>query len=439
MNAERALVGAALLDQQVFHEAALQYSHFSDPTLQVAWKALGKVIEQGVEIDPITVSNACNGKITPSYLSGLVVETGIPNVQHWAEIVRNDFIQRGVSLLSSSFQKWSADGMSGPDMLAKVRAQMEILENTNERTLPTLSLLATNECERIRNASRSELQGLPSGIGVERVVPGGFTRGHVTMLFGESGNFKTTVKNNAVRGIATAGFKVLDCSFEDANELTAYRFIAGATGLNYGRIAAGDLTDAERATLKLEERHLTAGKNIILAGEIIPNIDEVIRTARYYKQTSDLAAVVIDYVQLLEGRNPRQTQKELLDEIMRKAQLAAKRDNMAYIMVSQVKQDVDQRPDHTPRITDMLGSSAMRTAAKLAIGVYRPALYDKVPKKGSPYTNLFSNHPQGEEVYTNMLELHFLKNVLGQPKTVIHCLVNPGTGHMEPFDMLAWK
>ena len=438
LNAERSLVGAALLDQKVFHEAALQYSQFSDPVCQVVWKALGRTIDANTEVDPITVSDATKGKVSPSQLSALTLDIGIVNTQHWADIVRDGFVQRGVAQLSSNFQKWSADGVSGPDMLSRVQAQIEVLENANSRTLPTLAELSREECERIRSTPLDELQGLPTGLGIERVVPGGIPRGKVTTVFGESGNFKTTVKNNIVLGIARAGYKLLDVSLEDANELTAHRFIAGCTGLNYGKIAAGDLTEGDRSKLKLEERHTKAAENVILAGEILPNIDEIIRTARFYAQKHKLAAVVIDYVQLLESRNPRQTQKELLDEVMRKSQLAAKRDNVAYIIVSQVKQDVDQRVDHRPRITDMIGSSAMRTASKLAIGVYRPGLYHKTPPKGSGYEYLFANHPQGPELYENMLELHFLKNVLGEPKVVVHCNVNPGTGHMEPFDMRPW-
>ena len=439
MNAEQSLVGAAIRDPKVFHEAALQYSHFSDPICQVAWKALGKCIEANIEVDEITVSDATNGKLSASQLSALTTSTGIVNTAHWADIVRDGFVQRGVSLLSSNFQKWSTDGMSGPEMLTRVQAQIEVLENSNARTLPTLASLSISECSRIRSTPHERLRGLPTGLGIGRVAPGGISRGNVTTLFGETGNYKTTTKNNILLGIARSGFKVLDVSLEDANELTAHRFIAGCTGLNYGKIAAGDLSASDKAKLELQERHTKAAENVILAGEILPNIDEIIRTARYYAQKHELAAVCIDYVQLLESRNPRQTERELLNEIMRKCQLAAKRDNIAYIIVSQVKQDVDQRTDHRPRITDMIGSSAMRTASKLSIGVYRPSLYHTTPPKGSGYEYLFSNHPRGEEIYENMLELHFLKNVLGAPKVVVHCNVNPGTGHMEPFDMLAWK
>ena len=439
IEAERALIGAAIIDCKTYHEAALPYSTFLNAQCQVAWKAIGSLVERGAEVDAITVAAATSDKLSPVELSKMAVDAGSPNTLYYAKLVRDGYVQRGVAQLSIEFPKWLSDGMTGPEMLTKVRTRIEALENANERTLPTLAKIASSECERISNCTSEQLRGLPTGLGIERVVPGGIPRGKVTTLFGESGNFKTTVKNNVVLGMATAGFRVLDVSLEDADDLTAHRFIAGCTGLNYGRIAAGALTTDERKLLKLPENALTAAENVILAGEILPNIDEIIRTARFYRYSTGLDAVVIDYVQLLEGRNPRQTQKELLDEIMRKSQLAAKRDNIAYIIVSQVKQDVDQRTDHSPRITDMIGSSAMRTASKLSIGVYRPGLYYEVPPKGSGYEKLYHNHPEGERVYSEILELHFLKNVLGEPRIVVHCRVHPGTGHMEPFDMREWK
>jgi len=439
LQAERSLVAAAILDPKVFSEAALQYSQFFDARCQVAWKSIGGLVAEGSSLDEISVADNCSNAVSVTELSGYTTALGVVNTTYWVGLVREGHIQRGIEGIASDFNSMRDKGISGADMLTKVRSRLLDLENATERKLPTLGDLAVSECERIRATPLLELRGLPTGLGLERVVPGGIPRGKVTTLFGESGNFKTTVKNNIVLGMARAGFKVLDVSLEDADELTAHRFIASCTNLNYGKIAAQDLTEADRAKLVLPENAYLAAQNVILAGEILPNIDEVIRTARYYKYKCDLAAVVIDYVQLLESRNPRQTEKERLDEIMRKCQLAAKRDNIAYIIVSQVKQDVDQRADHRPRITDMIGSSAMRTASKLSIGVFRPALYADVPAKNSNYTNLFNNHPQGQDVYANLLELHFLKNVLGQPRVVVHCLVRPETGHITPFDMRPYR
>ena len=431
--AEENLVAATLVDNACFDEAALKYMQFYDARMQVTWKAIGKLIQAGRTADEISAADEAG--VNPTELTRLTTQLGSRiDIVGWAEIIRNAHTERSVATIASDYAKWSQAGMSGADMLDKVRAKLEELEASHERKFETLAAVAASECKIIRETPPDELRGLPTGLGIERVVPGGIPRGKVTTLFSESGNFKTTTKNNIVLAIASAGYSVLDVSLEDADELTAHRFIAGCTGINYGRISAYDLTETERNQLVLPARAIKAAENVILAGEIPPNIDEIIRTARYYKSRCDLAAVVIDYVQLLESRNYRLSEREVLNDIMRKCQLAAKRDNMAYIVVSQVKQDVDTRTNHEPRITDMLGSSAMRTASKLAIGLYKPSLYHKVPQNDA-YRKLVANHPDGQKVYESILELHFLKNVLGEPKTVIHCSVHPGTGNITPFSM----
>ncbi len=437
-NAEERLLGAALLDEKVYHEAALQYSQFADPIVQVAWKGISQCIKAEVTPDPITVSDMLGGKLSPAQLSKYTLSSGALNVQHWAGIVRNNHVKRSVQLIASSYSEWESSGLDGAAMVQKIHGQLERLESSNGILLPTLADVSDSEIERIHSSTHERVQGLPSGLGLERAVPGGISRGWVTSVSAESGNFKTTIKNNLVRGIASAGHRVLDCSFEDQDELTAARHLAGECGINYGKIASHALTGAERDRIRLTDEGRRIAENIIMGGSVLPNADEIIRTARFYKHKGGLSAVTVDYVQLLESRNGRLSPKEVLDEAMRKFQLAAKRDNLAYIILSQVKQDVNSRTDKRPQITDMLGSSAMRTASKLMIGSYKPSYYDKTPAKNSGYENLYNNHPNGHEVYENMLELHLLKNVLGRPRVIVHCVVNPGLGRIEPFDMGPW-
>lgn len=429
MEVEKCLVHAAITDNKVYHEVGLPYKYFTDVPAAAAWKALGELIESGVDrVDEFAIQEHTRGACDLATVSGWSLLYSVANVAYWKEQIRESYIKRKITDLAAKVHSWGE--ITSEEQIGRLHGELEKIELESVPELPTLAQLASAESERLGAGTSSKLQGLPSGIGIERVVPGGIPRGKVTTIFGESGNFKTTVKNNVVHGMATAGFRVLDVSLEDANELTAHRAIARATGVNYGRVSAGSLSPAEISKVRAFTAD-TASENIILAGDILPNIDEVIRIAR----SQQVDAVVIDYVQLLESRNPRLSQKEVLDTIMRRCQLAAKRDNMAYIVVSQVKQDVDARSDHTPKISDMIGSSAMRTASKLSLGVYRPGLYYKTPQKNSAYANLVANHPDGERIYPNVLEIHYLKNVLGEPRVVTHCLVNPGTGTIEPFDM----
>lgn len=299
--------------------------------------------------------------------------------------------------------------------------------------LPTLEVVIRDELVALRSPIPV---GLPSGVGLEKVVPGGIPLDRVTTIFGESGSFKSTVKNAIVHAIASAGHVVVDCSFEDSNALTAARWISRDTGIPYGELAA-----RQRRLVDPQLPSAAAAGRVIAAGDMAPTMDEVVRVARQYKRIAGAKAVVVDYIQLLEGQN----QKEMLDDVMRRAQILAKREQMAVILVSQVKQDIGtnyERREKRPVIHDCLGSSAIRTATKLGIGVFRPFNYCKAPVDDEGpyglYTRMRENWPEGMEqfdaIYPEFLELIIAKSVAGVCPATVYCRVNPKTGVVTPFD-----
>ena len=139
LQAERSLVGAAILDPAVFAEAALQYSHFSDAYCQVAWKALGNLVKRDSSIDEIAVADESGNKVTAAQCMQFTMGLGVVNTQYWTGLVRDGFMQRSVKEISSDFAKWSNSSMTGEEMLSKVKEKVELLESANARTLPTLA------------------------------------------------------------------------------------------------------------------------------------------------------------------------------------------------------------------------------------------------------------------------------------------------------------
>jgi replicative DNA helicase len=174
-----------------------------------------------------------------------------------------------------------------------------------------------------------------------------------------------------------------------------------------------------------------------------PTMDEVIRVARQYKRMAGAKAVVVDYIQLLEGPS----QKEALDDAMRRAQILAKRENLALIFVSQVKQDIGthyDRKDKRATMYDTIGSSSIRTATKLGVSVFRPFNHCKAPLDTTGqygvYATLRENWPGGvfefdEEVYPSLLELIVAKQVAGVSPATVYARVDLKTGVVVPFDV----
>lgn len=423
MTPEECLVGAVFLDPKVYTEAGLLPEQFMNPKLAAAWRTIADMVTAGEIPDPITVAERTRG-IDASYLSQFVLKTPKHGHENWATSIRNAWTTRELSVLTSDLPSDPAEALR----IAEQR--LSAITQSSGRSLPSLDHCLSDTLENVKNPRA--VTGLPTGLAIENVVPAGLPLGRVTAIFGESGNYKSTVSNNLAWNVAASGASVLYVSLEDSDELVTQRFLARYTGVPYGLLSAPNLlstTDRSRA-LQVSSDVKDIAKRVIMGGELPPNIEEIVRMARYHKYHDGVQAVFIDYVQLLDGG----TDHEGLARICRAAQLAAKRDNLAYVLVSQVKQDVDMRDDHRPRITDMLGGSSLRTASKLSIGVYRPAKYEFEPKKRSPYYDLYHNNPDGPELWKGMLELHLKKNVVGEDDVVVLCTVDPPTGMITPFD-----
>lgn len=292
--------------------------------------------------------------------------------------------------------------------------------------LYSLASVTAEELERIR---RGDVQpsGLPSGMGLEGLVPGGIPRKKVTALFSGEGSFKTTVAAQMTYAMSSAGHNVLNITLEDSAQLVAHRYLARKTGIGYGRIHGGVLTPEETAIVLAAQATPDSGR-VWIVDDLEPRWDRVVAAVN---AVSNLDCVIIDYLQMF-GRDPG-----VLDGVVYGAQALAKEKNIAIILISQIiKPDKDEDP--RPTTASMFGSSAIRFGVKLAVGLFRPWTHCKAPTspKGpyGPYCRFVSANPDNIAVYPNIIEVHVTKNILG-PSGALWCRVTPETGVVEPFDL----
>lgn len=300
----------------------------------------------------------------------------------------------------------------------------------------TLAEVSDSELARLRLDCRPT--GLPSGIGIERRVPGGIPCDKVTTLFAESGSFKTTVLGNMLLAMARAGHRVLSVTLEDSKELAAHRFLAGQSGLAYGEISGGTLDAADVGRLAVSDDARAVASRIWVVDDIEPRIEVVLELALKAKQSSaGLGCLAIDYLQLLEGPG---LEKDVLARAVKSCARFAGQHKVAVVLVSQQRQESERdRADPRPLIGDMFGSSAMRMGSKLVLALFRPWNYCRVPGKSpkwaTEYGHFIAANPDHLALYPRFLEVHCLKNVLGDTRPVL-LLVNPATGTVEPGDAI---
>jgi replicative DNA helicase len=446
-DAEQHLVAAMLLFPGAsLHIGRLSPDEFYNPRHKVAFEAILALQERNEPVDLMTVSAEIHrrGMLEPvGGLAGLagyltIAPTG-DNAGYYAGIVRERSFVRRLGVATDSTTSRLRTGADWRGELSTLKSVIDSLEDDSHEPPPTLAEVVTQELASIQSNEPAEV-GIPTGLDIERACPAGIPIGYVTTVFGESGSFKSTVANNLIWNAAKAGHGVLHVSWEDSAKLTADRFIARESGVGYGRIAARQLDPHDRLVLAgIVPDELT--HRVTMLSDVERNMASVIQTARHYKRTKSISLVVVDYLQIMDFTAFNKRHEDISDAV-KMAQKAAVKEQLAFVLVSQVATDIPKRDNPRPQMEDCFGSGAIRQYSKLGISVFRPSKYCRVPTAKGPYSEyhaLAQRWPDGptvfmKDVFPRVIELGMDKNVMGAAPVVVHALVDPPTGRMEPFD-----
>jgi replicative DNA helicase len=447
-HAEGCLVGLALFHDGTLATGGPEPRQFFHPRYAAVWATARSLAEAGKTPDLITVADELErGQLLDScgglgWLSRLSVSgADVQLFDRYAEIVKDAWLGRELRRVASEVPTQLDLGAGISEVADRLRSFVDRLEDSNVASATKLAEEVAAECIRIEaDCARmaegaTQESGLPTGVGLEREVPSGIPRDRLTLLFGETGTYKTALKQAMSDAIAASGKYVLDFTLEDSAELTAQRFMARATGIPYGRIAARMLTGAELRLLReIAPAAREVAERTIVVGNVPATIEEAVRLSRYWARRVPLAAVFVDYIQLLET-NRRDNEAQAIGEICKKAQRAAHRDKLAWVLVSQMNRRYADRDDKRPLLTDLYGSSVIAQTTKLAIGIYRPAMYETEPASDSPWRPWYVNASGAKAAWPGSLELIVRKNVVGEVNVTVPVVVDRPTGRIVQVDL----
>jgi len=94
-----------------------------------------------------------------------------------------------------------------------------------------------------------------------------------------------------------------------------------------------------------------------------------------------LDMLIIDYIQLMQGRGRFESRQQELTSISRSVKILAKELNIPIIALSQLSRAPESRTDHRPQLSDLRESGALEQDADLVMFIYRAEVYDKEQTK----------------------------------------------------------
>jgi replicative DNA helicase len=216
---------------------------------------------------------------------------------------------------------------------------------------------------------------------------------------------KTALALNIARNAAVdAGVPVAVFSLEMSKEQLSLRLLCAEARIDSSRLRSGffSMEDWER---------LTDAAGVLSAAPIFiddsPSLSamEVRAKARRLKMDKNIGLIVIDYLQLMQGRASAERRDLEISDISRSLKALAKEINLPVVALSQLNRMLEQRNDKRPRLSDLRESGALEQDADVVAFIYRDEVYNKEetnPHKGTAEIILAKqrNGPTGEVLLT---------------------------------------
>jgi replicative DNA helicase len=428
LDAEAAVLSAILLSSESFDQVSelLHAEHFYSDANRRIFEAVVALQTANAPVDVVTVATWLRDRERLQQVGGTPylaqLTDSIPAVAHleaYGKVVREKW---RVRQLIATCQRFAAEGYGNCGEVQEFIDQAEqavfdiarVAENTAVRPVS----------EAIKGAFDIIVAAAKRGGGITGVSTGfdrldrkcaGLHKGDLYIVAGRPGMGKTAFVLNIAVNVATPrrartndagdplgagdteqpGWGVGFFSLEMPREQLASRLLGAEARVDVSRLRSGTvknedwnkLTDAAARVgrLPLWLYDTPALGLLDLRAKIRRLKAEITRKTGDGPEAQDLGLVVVDYLQLMQGRRDAQSREQEISELSRGLKQLAKEMAVPVIALSQLNRSVETRTtkDKRPQLSDLRESGAIEQDADTIIFIYRDEYYfQESPDKG---------------------------------------------------------
>jgi replicative DNA helicase len=393
LEAEKSVLGAVLIHNDAFNNAAElidSRDFFRDAHRRIFDKMVA-LSERGDAIDLVTLKEELQraGELDevggPAYIASLA--DGVPrsaNVEHYARIVKEKATLRSLihsanRIIAEAYQaEEDADQiLDGAEKEIFAIAEGRISAGfTPLRDLVQSSFATIEKLQEQRNA----ITGVPSGFQDLDEMTAGFQPSDMIILAARPAMGKTSFVLNVAQNASKKGKTVGVFSLEMSKEQLFLRLLTSEAMIDAHKFRTGYLTEKDYG--KLSHALGTLAELPIYIDDT-PGIGlmEMRAKCRRLAAAHTLDMVIIDYIQLMQGRGRFESRQQELTSISRSVKILAKELNIPIVALSQLSRAPESRTDHRPQLSDLRESGALEQDADLVMFIYRAEVYDKEETK----------------------------------------------------------
>ena len=386
ISAESGIIGAMMLDDGCVPEVleSVAASDFVTDTARQIYTAVKDLYDEGRAIDPVTVLDRLGNPADVKDYIAVTMELAatVNNVAVHCRILKDEAQKRKLGEIARQIEEGQLVGRRWQEVAASAYAALGSLESSEEgaATSPESMTRWMNYYFLIKE--HPEKAFCRTGYRtLDRALGGGMHNGEVYIIAGRPGMGKTTQGIDIAERIAASGRAVLFVSLEMSEmQLTAKR-IAGVAGISYtgiisGRLSAADEALAIQTAIRISERPFYMADRVATVEDI----------AAYARSVKDLAAIVVDYLGLIQTGERPASRYEEMTRISAQLKAFAKRINRPVLALCQLNRENTTRADKKPTLSDLRDSGAIEQDAGGVILLHRESYYrtDEEPPEYEP-------------------------------------------------------
>ena len=404
IDAERSILGAILLDNHAYNEAAekLRADDFALDSHQRIFARIAELVDGGRAVDIVTLAEELARRKEVDAIGGVAylasLTEGLPrrlSIEEYVRIVKDKSLLRQlINICSAAITRAADQSEEALEVLnAAETSLLEVTEKGITRGFAGIPEIVRDSFGTIDNLYKEgrEVTGLATHFDEFDRMTSGLQKSELTIIAARPSMGKTAwainiAQNAAVRGNAT----VAVFSLEMSKESLLRRMLASESLVDSQKIQKGFLG-------REDQERLTEGLGRLVEAQIFiddtPGISltEMRAKARRLRQSRGrLDLIVIDYLQLMTassggpGKKGYENRTQEVSAISRGLKALAKELEVPVIALSQLSRASEQRGgDKKPMLSDLRESGSIEQDADVVAFIHRESYYNRT-EDGQP-------------------------------------------------------
>lgn len=403
--AERSLLGAVMLTSgTALDEIQVEAADFRNPHHATVWQIMLTMRSRGMVTDLVTVGQtamreATERGITQSWLHSIYQETVTPaNAAYYAQIVRDEATRRRIREAGTRITQMADDIPGVDDLVDGSRSELDTAAKINVSSVRSMGETIDETLEMLERPAMF----IPSPWGALNHMIGGWRAGALYVVGARPGSGKSLMGLQAALTACASGavaFSTLEMSRDEVHN----RVIAQTAGVSMRALMNSELSPSDWEKIG-QHRADWDRMPLFVDDRSGVSVNQVKAFARSVNRRQKLSAVVVDYLQLMEGpRGDKRNRNELIGAFTRQLKIFARELGVPVIALSQLNRAGASRQDPMPAMSDLRESGSIEQDADVIMLINR----DAVERPGALDVLVAKNRQGVQGAFTLTWEGHY--------------------------------